>query len=310
MDALPQLTTNLEQAKKDLSAWGYCLLTDAISPDLRRRLLDRMIEQAEMEGAAGVAYMADGHGLMRQIGSFASNAKPVWQQVAGLLNKGRAFVDLMMNPNLHALSTHVFRNNPFDLCSIRGLIQRKGAKDGPLHIDQILVPFVTPLPVLCNLTVTLTEYSIANGATHVVPGSHKLRPVHMGGDPNSLPEVALVAPPGTAIVWEGRTWHRAAASDSDAERIGVVLVTNMFWVRQQDIYAASLHDQVYDSMTTAERNFAGFMASGFNTIYPRFRGDRSNAIAGTPEPQTYVGELHRQPQSHVDQTLGSHEIRK
>ena len=63
-------------------------------------------------------------------------------------------------------------------------------------------------------------------------------------------------------------------------------------------------------MTTTERNCAGFMPSGFNTIYPRFPGDRSNAIAGTPEPQTYVGELHREARSHVDQASGSHEVNK
>src|SRR5262249_53062999 len=154
---LPKLRSDLEAAKHDLNEWGYCLLADAISEKLRKQLLDRLTDQAEMEGELGVAYMADGHSPSRRIGSFQQHARPVWQQVAGLLNKGRPFVELMMNANLHALSAHAFRGNPFDLCSIRGLIQRNGAKDGPLHIDQILVPFLTPLPVVCNLTVTLTE---------------------------------------------------------------------------------------------------------------------------------------------------------
>jgi Phytanoyl-CoA dioxygenase (PhyH) len=290
---LPRLTRSLDQARSDLVEWGYCLLADVIPEDLRKRLLDRLMEQAILEGEKGVAYMAEGHSPMRRIGAFTSDAKPVWQQVVGLLNKGRPFIDLMMNTNLHALSAAAFQSYPFDLSSMRALIQRNGAKDGPMHIDQILVPFLTPVPVLCNLTVTLTEYTLANGATRVVPGSHRLRPPHMGGDANAMPEAALVAPPGTAIVWEGRAWHRAAASTSDAERVGVVVVTNMIWARQQDVYAAGLHDEVYESMTVEERNFAGFMASGFNTIYPRFPGDRSNPIAGTSEPQTYVGELHR-----------------
>ena len=81
-------------------------------------------------------------------------------------------------------------------------------------------------------------------------------------------------------------------------------------VRQQDIYAARLHDPVYESMTTAESNFTGFMSSGFNVIYPRFPGDWSNAITGTPEPQTRVGELHREAQTQVDQSFGSHEVNK
>lgn len=105
-------------------------------------------------------------------------------------------------------------------------------------------------------------------------------PAAYGGAANAMPEVAFEAPPGTAIVWEGRTWHRPAADNSDAEQIGVLVVTNMVRVRQQDVYAAGLHDRVYGSLTAEERNFAGFTscAYGFNTIYPRFPGDRSKAI--------------------------------
>ena len=290
---LPRLTGDLEQAKRDLVRWGYCLMSNVIAEDECKRLLDRLIEQADLEGEQGVAYMADGHSPLRRVDCFAANSKPAWQSVVNLLNKGREFIDLAMNPKLHELSVHAFHNVPFDLSSVRGLIQRRGARDRPLHIDQILVPVPTPMPILCNLTVTLTPYTEANGATRVVPGSHRLAPPHLGRDGNAMPEVALEAPPGTAIVWEGRTWHRAAADNSDAERVGVVVVTNMQWVRQQDVYAASLHDRVYESLTREERNFVGFTSTGFNCVGPRFPGDRSNAIGGTTELQTFVGELRR-----------------
>src|SRR5215475_12645014 len=145
---LPRTTRDIEQAKRDLAEWGYCLLADVISQEECTRLRDRVCEQADLEGEKGVAYMAEGHSPIRRIGSFDGEAKPVWQQVAGLLNKGRVFRDLVMNPKLHALSAHAFQTPFFDLCSVRALIQRKGAKDGPLHIDQILVPFMTPVPVV------------------------------------------------------------------------------------------------------------------------------------------------------------------
>ena len=154
-NALPKLTTDLEQARRDLTEWGYCLLANAISEDLRKRLLDRLTEQADLEGEQGVAYMADGHTQMRSIGAFDRTAKPAWQQVTGLLTKG-AVRRTYDEREPACASAHAFEGNSFDLCSIRGLIQRKGAADGAMHIDQILVPFLTPLPVLCNLTVTLT----------------------------------------------------------------------------------------------------------------------------------------------------------
>ncbi len=293
---LPSLTRSLDQAKSDLREWGYCLLADVIDKSEQDRLADRLLEQAELECEHGVGYIADGHSPNRRIGSGGPNGeKPVWQQVVGLLNKGQAFVDFSMNPSLHALSAHAFQDMPFDLAAVRGLIQRKGATDGPIHIDQILVPFETPMPVVCNLTVTLSEYTLEKGATRVVPGSHKLRPPHMGGDPSALPEVALEAPPGAAIVWEGRTWHRAAACNSVEDRLAIVMVTGQLFARQMDVYSASLHDHVYYAMTPEQREFAGFKSFGFNCILPRFPGDRSNPIAGTSELQTYIPELRRNP---------------
>ncbi len=76
---LPRLTRNLDQAKSDLTEWGYCLVADAISEDLRKRLLDRLMEQAILEGEMGAAYMAEGHGPMRRIGGFTPDDKPVRQ---------------------------------------------------------------------------------------------------------------------------------------------------------------------------------------------------------------------------------------
>jgi hypothetical protein len=76
---LPKLTTDLEISKRDLDDWGYCLFADAISEELRKQLLDRPTEQAEMEGEHGLAYMADGHSPARRIGSFDQRARPVWQ---------------------------------------------------------------------------------------------------------------------------------------------------------------------------------------------------------------------------------------
>jgi hypothetical protein len=53
--------------------------------------------------------------------------------------------------------------------------------------------------------------------------------------------------------------------------LGVVVVTNMQWVRQQDVYAASLHDRLYESLTREERDFVGFTSTGFNAFGRAFR---------------------------------------
>ena len=45
----PKPTESIEAAKTDLKKWGYCLLKNAIPPDLNKSAMERLIEQAKAE---------------------------------------------------------------------------------------------------------------------------------------------------------------------------------------------------------------------------------------------------------------------
>ena len=45
----PKPTKSIEVAKNDLKKWGYCLLINAIPPDLNNSAMERLIEQANAE---------------------------------------------------------------------------------------------------------------------------------------------------------------------------------------------------------------------------------------------------------------------
>ena len=52
----PKPTLSIEVAKNDLKKWGYCLLKKAIPPDLNKRAMERLIEQANAEKELNLAY--------------------------------------------------------------------------------------------------------------------------------------------------------------------------------------------------------------------------------------------------------------
>jgi hypothetical protein len=289
-----RLTNNLDEAKDDLTEWGYCLLADVITPGQCRRLKERLIEQAAIECEKGVAYLADGQGAPRRIGAPPDRGESAWQAVTTMLNKGRAFVDLAMNPRLHEIAGHLFQGNPFDLHTMRGLIQRSGASAGALHVDQVQLPFTTPMPMMVNAMITLSDFTVENGCTRAIPGSHRMQPPHLGGTFDSAQEVALEAPPGSAIVWESRTCHRSGATRTAEPRYSIATVFNLSFIRQQDVYSASMHDDVYSGLSDGEREMVGFRgATGFNCIHPRFPGDRSNPVGATTVSSPYIPELRR-----------------
>ena len=52
----PRPTKDIELAQKDLKKWGYCLLEDAIPPDINERAMERLKEQAKAEKNLNIAY--------------------------------------------------------------------------------------------------------------------------------------------------------------------------------------------------------------------------------------------------------------
>ena len=95
----PKPTESIKVAKTDLKKWGYCLLKNAIPPDLNNRAMERLIEQADAEKELNLAY-EDGS-EKKKWGDFNNNtdAPGVNQRVWMLPNKGKVFLDILAKHN-------------------------------------------------------------------------------------------------------------------------------------------------------------------------------------------------------------------
>ena len=88
-----------------------------------------------------------------------------------------------------------------------------------LHADD--APKLDDAPSrVATAIVTLVEFTDTNGATRVVPGSHR-RPdlQRRSGSLDSHPdEMTLTGPAGTAFVFDGHLLHSGTINRSDADR--------------------------------------------------------------------------------------------
>ena len=258
VNELPRLTTDLERCKADLERSGYCLLADALPPARLQEARERLTAQAAAERERGVAYMdgapeqrwgafTDGAGKVREQG-FAGGAGGVSQRLFMLLNKGRIFHDIVLMEPALELVRHVLGEHYQLSCSTANIIG-KGAAPMELHTDAWWMPppvpkgrFGLPVgsisrteagevqdgaamiapPACVNSMWLLVDFHAANGATRVVPGSHL-----SGRQPK--PElyseadlVAIEAPAGTAMFFEGRLWHGSGTNRTDQPRMGLL----------------------------------------------------------------------------------------
>jgi ectoine hydroxylase-related dioxygenase (phytanoyl-CoA dioxygenase family) len=140
-------------------------------------------------------------------------------RLADLINKGSMFDACFTDPRVMACVAHVLGD--FKLSSLNFRAARPGHGHQPLHAD-----YGGPVPAagyqVCNSVWLLDDFTAGNGATRVVPGSHRNgRPAREAlADPAAAhpDEVRLVALAGTVVVFNSHLWHGGTQNGSDRPR--------------------------------------------------------------------------------------------
>lgn len=255
------LTTDLDRAKADLAEHGYCLLEGLLEPDHLDALRSRLDEQAAAEILDGTDYVYDNGCNQR-----------VW----ALLNKGDVFVELAQEPTVVGLIGHLLGPD-FLLSNIDANIAGPGGSRMFLHADQSFAPPPWPHCLVANCMYMLDEFTDANGATRIVPGSH-LRTEGLDFS-QPLPEtVPVEAPAGTAMVFDGRLWHQTGANRTASERRrGILAYYCRPFLRQQENWFVSLAPEVLERATPRLRRLLGWehylslgMIDGMPRTGPRY----------------------------------------
>jgi ectoine hydroxylase-related dioxygenase (phytanoyl-CoA dioxygenase family) len=108
-----------------------------------------------------------------------------------------------------------------------------GERAQPIHADDQLLPLPKPhVPIVCNTMWALTDFTDANGATRVVPGSHTRD--HSPDFGREYESVAAEMPRGSVLVWHGSLWHGGGANQTSQRRVGIAMNYCAGWVRQQE----------------------------------------------------------------------------
>ena len=189
----------------ELEEQGYCLFEGLLDP-------------AECEGldAKARALMEAGEGCI--------NERPKgYVKLEGALNQIPELAPLCAHPMVMEIAEHVL-GSPFYVVNNGCMMWCQcGSLDGRLHSDWPLGDVRQPYPAWPMLFQTmwmLTDFTPENGATRLVPGSHRSgRPPDREGD--DVGELAAVGPKGSLLVWYGGIWHRNGPNTSgDQHRMG------------------------------------------------------------------------------------------
>ena len=141
------------------------------------------------------------------------------RRLSNLVDKDPMFESVITNPRMLAAIHHVL--GQFKLSSLNSRDALPGHGQQGLHADW--GEGVKPGDYyVCNSIWLLDDFTAANGATRVVPGSHRSRekPADSMADPTAdhPDQLQIVAPAGTVVVFNSHTWHGGLVNHTNAPR--------------------------------------------------------------------------------------------
>ena len=130
-----------------------------------------------------------------------------------------------------------------------------------LHRDDGIYPLsIQGMELQVSAMWALTDFTIENGATHVLPGSHQ-------GPPNSVSTRAehtaqAVMAKGSLLLYLGSVLHGGGANRSGAARMGLINTYSLGWLRQEENHYLAIPRQVADSYPERIRQLMGYEPHG------------------------------------------------
>ncbi|MFM8408696.1 MAG: phytanoyl-CoA dioxygenase family protein, partial [Alphaproteobacteria bacterium] len=158
-----------------------------------------------------------------------------------------------------------------------------------VHRDQWafdFFPFPVGYEVQCNTIWAIDDFTEENGATRLVPGSHRREDglAFEQGD-----TVAATMPAGSVLLYTGSLYHGAGANRSGATRRGLNLTYAVSWLRQEENQYLSIPPEVARTLPEDLLRLVGYARGAYALGYVDDMRDPLDVLLGRVGPEAKIG---------------------
>jgi hypothetical protein len=201
-------TTLSAEEKRSIDEQGFVIFPDMVHKTWLNELQDGYENLMEKEGKSA---------------GFEVHQEEGTRRLADLVNKGHEFDGIYTHPKVLAAAHQILKRD-FKLFSLNGRDATPGHGHQGLHADWGRRDENEQYHVV-NVVWMLDDFTPENGATRVVPGTHRLAgsPGDYMEDPSDPhpDQVLLLAPAGSVAVFNAHVWHGGTKNISSKTRRGL-----------------------------------------------------------------------------------------
>jgi ectoine hydroxylase-related dioxygenase (phytanoyl-CoA dioxygenase family) len=200
--------------------------------------------------------------------------------VYNLHNKHEDWFSLFAHPSVTPILDSVLKagsykdSEPYYLYNISARSPLKGGGAQQLHCDSNL-PGVNYC-LIANVVFALDPFTLENGATRVVKGSHKWCSYPPDGESHPE-EIRLTAPQGSAVIFNANLWHGGAANNTDSTRWAVLLGYARWFIKPSFDFMKCTPSDLFQEMTEQQKEMLGFYYVPPKDEFTRLRRRSSSA---------------------------------
>lgn len=243
IDDLPPLDAELAQLDRD----GYVIL-------------ERLLSERECAAiATALAPFEDGRPMGRN--DFEGERT---QRVYSLAGKGEVFLRLAEHPRIvRILAARLLPG--YLLSNLQSIRLHPGETPQGFHTDDAFYPIPRPHASLALSTIwAIEDFTAENGATELVPGSHRWGGEHPDDRPNEVKKAVM--PAGSVVIFDGSLWHRGGENTSRGTRLALSPQYCQPWLRPQESQLLIVPPERAKACSPGMRSMLGY------NIHPPFVG--------------------------------------
>jgi ectoine hydroxylase-related dioxygenase (phytanoyl-CoA dioxygenase family) len=238
-----------------LSQFGYAIVDNLVSPEV----MDQLMAEAEPFIAASAAGRDVYDGLHTR-------------RTGALIDRCPTSRTLVMHPLVvDTVKVFLAHASAVQLHLTQIISIEPGETRQKLHRDQMAFDFFdfpADYHVQCNTMWAMSDFTVENGATHIVPGTSA------GHD--GLAEIQAEMSKGSVLFYDGKVLHGGGANTSDQVRRGVNITYAVGWVRQEENQFLACPAEVARTLDDELLKMMGYQQGAFALGYV---GDQTDPLA-------------------------------
>jgi ectoine hydroxylase-related dioxygenase (phytanoyl-CoA dioxygenase family) len=209
---MEEATTHAERLRRD----GFTIVENAIEPGLVAALNEALVRlERELDA--------------KPAGNSFEGARTV--RIYNLLAHGAPFDRVPVHGKILPVVEDVLGTDCL-VSTFTSMAIDPGETAQPIHADDMVIPLPKPRPpIVCSALVALDDFTAANGATRLVPGSHVRPSPTYGGQYETIPAEMTK---GSVLIIDGSLWHGGGANRTDRRRTGIAMNYCAGFIRQQE----------------------------------------------------------------------------